>query len=111
MKHRKLYSVLAALILASMILVACQPAAQPTEVITEEPAVTTEEPMVTEEPVMTEAPTEAVATEAPTEAATEPPVTTEGGTLVLAQSADAGTLDPAVETSANSLQPIYHIYE
>ena len=111
MKHRKLYSVLAALILASMILVACQPAAQPTEVITEEPAVTTEEPMVTEEPVMTEAPTEAVATEAPTEAATEPPVTTEGGTLVFAQSADAGTLDPAVETSANSLQPIYHIYE
>jgi peptide/nickel transport system substrate-binding protein len=35
----------------------------------------------------------------------------EGGNLTFVQSADAGTLDPAIETSANSLQPIYHIYE
>ena len=32
-------------------------------------------------------------------------------TLVFAQSADAGTLDPALETSANSLEPAAHIYE
>jgi peptide/nickel transport system substrate-binding protein len=32
-------------------------------------------------------------------------------TLVFAMSADAGTLDPALETSANSLEPAYHIYE
>jgi peptide/nickel transport system substrate-binding protein len=31
--------------------------------------------------------------------------------LVFAQSADAGTLDPALETSANSLAPASHIYE
>lgn len=36
---------------------------------------------------------------------------TEGPTLIFSQSADAGTLDPAIETSANSLQPIAHIYE
>jgi peptide/nickel transport system substrate-binding protein len=32
-------------------------------------------------------------------------------TLVFAQSADAGTLDPALETSANSLAPASHILE
>jgi peptide/nickel transport system substrate-binding protein len=32
-------------------------------------------------------------------------------TLIFAQSADAGTLDPALETSANSLAPASHIYE
>jgi len=32
-------------------------------------------------------------------------------TLIFAQSADAGTLDPALETSGNSLAPAYHIYE
>jgi peptide/nickel transport system substrate-binding protein len=31
--------------------------------------------------------------------------------LIFAQSADAGTLDPALETSANSLAPAFHIYE
>ena len=31
--------------------------------------------------------------------------------LVFAQSADAGTLDPANQTSANSLEPAFHIYE
>ena len=34
-----------------------------------------------------------------------------GKTLIFAQAADAGTLDPAIESSANSLQVIYHIYE
>lgn len=35
----------------------------------------------------------------------------EDQTLIFAQSADAGTLDPALETSANSLAPASHIYE
>jgi peptide/nickel transport system substrate-binding protein len=35
----------------------------------------------------------------------------EGDILIFAQSADAGTLDPALETSANSLAPASHIYE
>ena len=34
-----------------------------------------------------------------------------GGTLTFAQSADAGTLDPANQTSANSLAPATHIYD
>jgi peptide/nickel transport system substrate-binding protein len=51
---------------------------------TEEPMEETEEPM--EEPM-------------------------EGGTLTFGHSADAGTLDPAVETSGNSLAPAFHIYE
>ncbi len=39
-------------------------------------------------------------------------VTVEGSnTFVFAQSADAGTLDPALETSANSLAPATHIYD
>jgi peptide/nickel transport system substrate-binding protein len=83
MKHRKLYSVLAFILLASMVLAACAPAApaetpaatepaveeptavvteppveEPTEVMTEEPA--TEEPTETEEPA-TEEPSEAMA--------------------------------------------------
>jgi peptide/nickel transport system substrate-binding protein len=41
----------------------------------------------------------------------EVPAVAEGKTLVFAQSADAGTLDPALETSANSLAPASHIYE
>jgi peptide/nickel transport system substrate-binding protein len=57
----------------------------------------TEEPM--EEP-----------TEEPMEEPTEEPME-EGGTLIFAQSADAGTLDPALETSANSLAPAFHIYD
>jgi peptide/nickel transport system substrate-binding protein len=35
----------------------------------------------------------------------------DGSELIFAQSADAGTLDPALETSANSLAPASHIYE
>lgn len=34
-----------------------------------------------------------------------------GGELVFAQSADAGSMDPALETSANSLEPAAHVYE
>jgi peptide/nickel transport system substrate-binding protein len=39
-------------------------------------------------------------------------LTVEGSdTFIFSQSADAGTLDPALETSANSLAPASHIYE
>jgi len=74
MNHKKFFALLAVLVMASMVLAACAPAA-------------------------TEAPPE------PTEVPAEPMV------LTFAQSADAGTLDPALETSANSLAPASHIYE
>ena len=58
----------------------------------------------------TEEPTEVM--EEPTEVMEEPTeVMEEGKTLIFAQSADAGTLDPALETSANSLAPAKHIYD
>jgi peptide/nickel transport system substrate-binding protein len=70
MKHKKLYSLLAVIILASLVLAACAPAATEAPAVTSAPAATeapvvTEAPVATEAPVMTEAP---VATEAPTEA-------------------------------------------
>jgi ABC-type transport system substrate-binding protein len=76
----KLYTLLAVVLLLSMVLAACAPQAAPTTVATEAPA--TEAPVVTEAPA-TEAP---VATEAPTEepAATEPAATE-------APTAEAGT--------------------
>ena len=106
MKQKKFYTLLAVILLASMVLAACAPAATqaPTEEAvapepTEAPAEPTEAPA---EPEPTEAPAEPEPTEEPME---------EGGTLIFAQSADAGTLDPALETSANSLAPAFHIYE
>jgi peptide/nickel transport system substrate-binding protein len=109
MKHKKFFAILAVLVMASMVLAACAPAATeaPTEevVATEAPPEPTEEPM--EEP--TEEPMEEP-TEEPMEEPTEEPME-EGGTLIFAQSADAGTLDPAIETSGNSLAPAFHIYE
>jgi peptide/nickel transport system substrate-binding protein len=106
MKYKKLSSFLAVFMLLSIMLAACQPAATATPEATQAPVVT-EAPT---EAMPTEAPTEAMPTEAPTEAmATEAP--TGGGTLIFAQSADAGTLDPALETSANSLAPATHILE
>ncbi|MFC1923412.1 ABC transporter substrate-binding protein, partial [Chloroflexota bacterium] len=64
-----------------------------------------EEPM--EEP--TEEPMEEP-TEEPMEEPTEEPMEEEM-VLTFAHSADAGTLDPALESSANSLAPAFHIYE
>ncbi|MBE9473604.1 MAG: ABC transporter substrate-binding protein, partial [Chloroflexi bacterium] len=91
MNHKKFYTLLAVILLASMVLAACAPAA-------------TEAP--TEEVVATEAPPEP--TEAPPEPTEVPP---EPMVLIFAQSADAGTLDPPLESSANSLAPASHIYE
>ena len=95
MKHKKFFALLAVLVMASMVLAACAPAA-------------TEAP--TEEAVVTEAPPEPEPTEEPMEEPTEEPMEEEM-ILTFAQSADAGTLDPALESSANSLAPAFHIYE
>jgi peptide/nickel transport system substrate-binding protein len=111
MKHKKFFALLAVLVMASMVLAACAPAATPTEA----PAVETEapaEPEPTEEPMEepTEEPMEEP-TEEPMEEPTEEPMEEEDNVLVFAHSADAGTLDPAAETSANSLAPAFHIYD
>lgn len=90
MKRHSILYVLSLLIIASMVLAACGGGAA-TEVATEGP----------EGPAATEP-----SDEEPTE---EPMV--EGEELIFAMSADAGTLDPALETSANSLIPANHIYE
>ena len=103
MKHKKFFALLAVLVMASMVLAACAPAA--TEAPTEE-AVVTEAPP---EPEPTEEPMEEP-TEEPMEEPTEEPMEEEM-ILTFAQSADAGTLDPALESSANSLAPAFHIYE
>ncbi len=98
MKNHRLLILLTLLAVFALALAACAaPAAAP------EPAA----PAV-EEPVPE--PTEEPAPE-PTEEPVEEPVATEGETLVFAQSADAGSLDPSVETSANSLAPASHIYQ
>ena len=94
MKHKTLFTVLAALVLASMVLAACAP--QPpaaTEAPTEEP-VMTEAP--TEEPVMTEEPTEEpVMTEAPTEEPTAAPAYE--GLKYEAESCDYGGILKSIE--------------
>lgn len=71
---KKMYFVMGALIVASMILAACGPAAT--------------EPPVATEPPATEAPTEPPATEAPTEAPTEPAMV-----YKVAQVTDLGGID------------------
>jgi peptide/nickel transport system substrate-binding protein len=93
-KRRKIFYVLSLLIMASMVLAAC--GGGQTVDTSEEPMAETEAPMAeTEEPM----------------AETEEPMAEAGGEFVFVQSADAGTLDPALETSANSLAPASHIYE
>ena len=95
---RQLTILFSLVILTSMVLAACGGAATEAP-LPEEPAAP-----ATEEPV-------APATEEPAAPETEEVPTGDTSTLIFVQAADAGTLDPAIETSANSLQPIYHIYE
>lgn len=89
---RQLTILFSLVILASMFLAACGGAATEAPPEPVEPAA----PAATEEPAMPE---------------TEEAPAGDTSTLIFVQAADAGTLDPAIETSANSLQPIYHIYE
>jgi peptide/nickel transport system substrate-binding protein len=93
-KRRTIFILLSLLVVASFLFAACAPTAQ--EPAAEEPAA--EEPMEEE-------PMEEPAEEEPMEEPMAEKV------LVFAQSADAGTLDPALETSANSLAPATHILE
>ncbi|MFP3853694.1 MAG: ABC transporter substrate-binding protein [Anaerolineales bacterium] len=101
MKRRTIYYMFSLLIVASMVLAAC--GGGQTVDTTEEPVAETEAPVAE-----TEEPTDE--TEDPTDE-TEEPTAEEGGEFVFVMSADAGTLDPSLETSANSLIPANHIYE
>jgi peptide/nickel transport system substrate-binding protein len=110
MKQKKFFTILAILVMASMVLAACastQPVTPTEEEAEIQPVEPTEEPMEepTEEPM--EEPTEEPEPEPePTEEPME-----EEQVLIFAQSADAGTLDMAIESSANSLAPGFHIYD
>ncbi|HUV27022.1 MAG TPA: hypothetical protein VMW34_06615, partial [Anaerolineales bacterium] len=88
MKTKKFFALLAVLVMASMILAACAPAA--TEAPTEEVVATEAPPEPTVAPPPTEAPPE------PTEAAepTEPPVE-EKVTLIIGTTDAISSLDPA----------------
>src|SRR3990170_3768957 len=108
MKHKTLYTLLALVLLASMILAACAPTTPATTEAPPEPVVTEAPP----EPVMTEAPTEEpVVTEEPvmTEEAAQGPVT-----FIFGRGADSVQLDPAIVTDGESfrvtgqvLEPLY----
>lgn len=117
MKRNAFYWIGAMVLLFSLVLGACAPAATPA------PA----EPVQTEapaEPAATEAPAEPVATEAPAEPEmTEEPVMTEapaepepmgGGTFIFGRGGDSVQLDPAIVTDGESfrvtgqcLEPLY----
>lgn len=104
MKHKKLYLVVTAGMLLSMILAACGPAATQTPVATVAPA--TEAPVVTEAPAAAPTATEVPPTAVPTKAA---PVT-----FTFGRGADSVQLDPAIVTDGESfrvtgqvLEPLY----
>jgi peptide/nickel transport system substrate-binding protein len=115
MKGKSIYIFLATLVVLSMILTACTPAATPTAAVTAPPVEETE-PMAEPTEAMAE-PTEAMAE--PTEAmpeATEPPeAMPEGGkTFIFGRGADSVQLDPAIVTDGESfrvtgqiLEPLY----
>jgi len=103
MKHKKLYILVAGVMLFSMLLAACGTTSTPTEVVTEAPPV--EEPVVTEPPAV-EPPT----AEPPT---AEPPAA-EPVTFIFGRGADSVQLDPAIVTDGESfrvtgqvLEPLY----
>ena len=94
MKHNKLYSMVAVIMLFSMILAACATPPTATTVVTEAP--TTQEP---------------VATEPPEPVVTEPP---EPVTFIFGRGGDSVQLDPAIVTDGESfrvtgqvLEPLY----
>ena len=94
MKHNKLFSLLVLILLASMVLVACQPAATPTEAPppeTEEAVEPTEAPP---EPEPTEVPPEPEPTEEPEPEPTEPPAE-EKVTIIIGVTDRISSIDPA----------------
>ena len=101
MKRNTLYLVGVFVLLLSMILGACAPAATPTET---PPPAATEAPVETEAPVATEAPVE---TEEPV--MTEEPVATEAPapektTFIFGRGGDSVQLDPAIVTDGESFR-------
>src|SRR3990170_8390255 len=105
MKHKMLYTLLALVLLASMILAACAPTTPATTEAPPEPVVTEAPP----EPVMTEAPTEEpVVTEEPvmTEEASQGPVT-----FIFGRGADSVQLDPAIVTDGESFRVTGQVLE
>jgi len=94
MKHNKLFSLLVLILLASMVLAACQPAATPTEAPppeTEEAVEPTEAPP---EPEPTEVPPEPEPTEEPEPEPTEPPAE-EKVTIIIGVTDRISSIDPA----------------
>jgi peptide/nickel transport system substrate-binding protein len=94
MKHNKLFALLAILVVASMVLAACAPAATPTEAPPAETEEAMEEP--TEEPMEepTEEPMEEP-TEEPMEEPTEEPMEEEEVTLIIGTTDSISSLDAA----------------
>src|SRR5215208_7382103 len=86
MRSRKLFQIFSLLVLLSMMLAACGPAA-------------TEAPVLTEAPVITEAPTE-VMTEAPTEAATEAATEAPAGSMDMDALIEAAKAEGTLNTIA-----------
>jgi len=107
MKHKKFFALLAVLVVASMVLAACAPAA--TEAPTEEVVVTEAPPEPTEAPM--EEPTEAPMEE-PTEAVepTEPPMD-EKVTIIIGVTDAISSLDPADAYSTHDWELIKNMGE
>ena len=104
MKHKKFYTLLAVILLASMALAACAPAATQAPAATEAPA----------EPEPTEAPSEPEPTEAPPEPEPTEEVIEELSTFIFGRGGDSVQLDPAIVTDGESfrvtgqcLEPLY----
>jgi peptide/nickel transport system substrate-binding protein len=97
MKSQKWFLLASLLILASMVLGACGPAATPTPAATEAP-VMTEAPAATEAPAMTEAPTEA-------------PAGTPADTIIIGTTDTIASFDPADAYSTRDWEVIKNINE
>ncbi len=98
MKSQKWFLMISLLILASMVLGACAPAATPTAAPTTAP-VMTEAPVATEAPAMTEAPTEAPAASTPADA------------IVIGTTDTVASFDPADAYSTRDWEIIKNINE
>ena len=98
MKSQKWFLMISLLILASMVLGACAPAATPTAAPTTAP-VMTEAPVATEAPAMTEAPTEA------------PAASTPADTIVIGTTDTVASFDPADAYSTRDWEIIKNINE
>jgi peptide/nickel transport system substrate-binding protein len=115
MKGKPIYVFLAALVVLSMILTACSPAATPTAVVTAPPVEETE--AIAEPTEAMPEPTEAIAepTAEPTEAMAEPTSAPEAGAggkiFIFGRGADSVQLDPAIVTDGESFRVTGQVLE